>query len=543
MIIFDKYKTIIKFIFPFLCIVSPLYVHLRVQDVLEVSVVVTSVFVFICFLIGLFLVINKNINDILISLLIAINFDLYLNFSKSVSYIILLSKYQALFVDIFYFLSIFFVSLFLIKKSKLFFNFMFIFLFFSTIGTIFLPYQSPFHSFEEKFSEEKVKKKKNRILVITFDGLMGIEGIKRINSKKSEEFQNHVSRLNKLHNFSVFNKAYSRFSHTFYSMGHMLNYDFESLNNNKVYFDERKSTLIKNKFFTDRPDYLITVYQTDQVNFCKNRNIVKCKTFNPYKSNFLDEEGLLNKDVRLSIQNFNSAIQSTSMSKYVFTSFVKILNKFNGKDLRIDSAYYAKQFSKWFDTFVDDISNSETNSIYFAHFMIPHEPYLLNEECILHNPSNDLIEKIKIKDDFKFLETFSKEQQKKRLTEYEKYFQQSKCVLNKIDDLIEKLKENNKFDSTDIYIFSDHGTRISEGIFYETTSNEDLIDNHSTFFLVKKDKQIATIFNQKVSTQKIFSFFFNDSFENQPIDKLSDDGEVSVKSKIDGKYKSKKINF
>ena len=70
---------------------------------------------------------------------------------------------------------------------------MFIFLFFSTIGTIFLPYQSPFHSFEEKFSEEKVKKKKNRILVITFDGLMGIEGIKRINSKKSEEFQNHVS--------------------------------------------------------------------------------------------------------------------------------------------------------------------------------------------------------------------------------------------------------------------------------------------------------------------------------------------------------------
>ena len=64
MIIFDKYKTIIKFIFPFLCIVSPLYVHLRLQDVLEVSVAVTLVFAFICFLIGLFLVINKKISMI-----------------------------------------------------------------------------------------------------------------------------------------------------------------------------------------------------------------------------------------------------------------------------------------------------------------------------------------------------------------------------------------------------------------------------------------------------------------------------------------------
>ena len=44
-----------------------------------------------------------------------------------------------------------------------------------------------------------------------FDGLMIVEGIKRINSNKSKKFQDHILRLNKLHNFSVFNQAYSRF--------------------------------------------------------------------------------------------------------------------------------------------------------------------------------------------------------------------------------------------------------------------------------------------------------------------------------------------
>ena len=546
MYIFNKNRDIINFIFPFLCILNPIYVHIRVHEVSQVSLIIVSFFALVCSIAGMMLVLNKNqkFNNILISFLIAINFDLYLNFSKSISYIVSLSRYQELIFDSLYFFFIFFTSFLLIRKSKLFFNFMFIFLFFSAVANIILPYQSPFNSFEEiQNTEKEINEKQKRIVVIMFDGFMGVEGIKRINSNKSIEFQNHVAKLNQLYDFSVFNKAYSRFTHTHYSMGHLLNYDFESLDNHKVYFDARKGTIIKNRFFSERSDFHIKVYQTDQINFCRNDNVLKCETFNPYKIEFLNDEGRLKKYIRHPIQNFNSAIQSSSFSKYVFTALVKILNKFNDVDLRMNPEYYARHFSKWFDMFVTDILDSEPGSLYFAHFMMPHEPYLLNENCVLHNLPNNSFKKIKKKDDFEFLQKLSEEQQKKRLIEYDKYFQQSKCVLNKIDDLIVSLKKGYKFDNTDIFIFGDHGTRISEGIFYETTSNEDLIDNHSAIFFAKTNEQKGNVLIEKVSIQKIFSYFFNKSFQNNKNRNLIDDGEVSMKSQIDGIYKSKKINF
>ena len=174
MYIFNKNRGIINFIFPFLCILSPVYVHIRVHEVSQVSLIIVSFFALVCSITGMLLVLNKNqkFNNILISLLIAINFDLYLNFSKSISYIVSLSRYQELIFDSLYFFFIFFTSFLLIRKSKLFFNFMFIFLFFSAVANIILPYQSPFNSFEKiQNTEKKINETQKRILVIMFDGL------------------------------------------------------------------------------------------------------------------------------------------------------------------------------------------------------------------------------------------------------------------------------------------------------------------------------------------------------------------------------------
>ena len=59
----------------------------------------------------------------------------------------------------------------------------------------------------------------------------------------------------------------------------------------------------------------------------------------------------------------------------------------------------------------------------------------------------------------------------------------------------------------------------------------------------KTNEQKGNVLIEKVSIQKIFSYFFNKSLQNNKNRNLIDDGEVSMKSQIDGIYKSKKINF
>lgn len=99
--------------------------------------------------------------------------------------------------------------------------------------------------------------------------------------------------------------------------------------------------------------------------------------------------------------------------------------------------------------------------------------------------------------------------------------------------MLVKLDNGGILNDTSIMIFGDHGSRISGGLFYESTTDQDLIDNHSTAFLVKHPKAKLEDNKKKLSLQRLFSFFINEA-------DLKEDNQVSVRMRNKNEFKFKK---
>jgi Sulfatase len=288
------------------------------------------------------------------------------------------------------------------------------------------------------------------------------------------------------HSLRMFDSVYSRFFFSGVSLPNMMNTEYRGqLSLGDVL--KTKSNLTANAYFDDMAarGYRTVVFQTALMNFCANQNVDLCETFDSFDPGAKGLAGLDARNQRASLwQTFITAYQPS----YASTIGQAALNRIYGLRSQevgvLGSAdrYDAQRFPAWFDRFTRFAATVPRGTHLFAHFMVPHSPYLLSESCVVSG---------KFEGGY-YLSNYPLSQRlEKRRRFYEGYFSQLRCVQRKLDDFMTTLEHTENFHDAVIIVHGDHGSRISSGNILEDYTQRDFVDNYATFFAVRSPAAAA----------------------------------------------------
>lgn len=195
-------------------------------------------------------------------------------------------------------------------------------------------------------------------------------------------------------------------------------------------------------------DFDLTVYQSKYIDLCHfgGKEVNKCYTYGAYPGKIYETKiNVLNKAYLL--VGHWLAIHKLQLNDVVM-NISKQLNK-TGKELPIidfpvDETYPIGQL-EILDKIKEDILKAKNKQVFIAHLLLPHHPYVYDENCSLIENPKDWLSNKKI---------FSNS---KRMTSVEAYTNQLSCVYKKLDETFSELHKNSVLDNSVVIIHGDRG--------------------------------------------------------------------------------------
>ena len=313
----------------------------------------------------------------------------------------------------------------------------------------------------------------NTDVVIILDEMSGL------NSYESKTpigitFDTKAREFFKKYNFEYYSNIKSIDSGTKVSISSLVNLTSnnvksEAIKESKSYFYNHE--IYKNLFFENFKN--ISIYQNIYIDFCRGKNISKCKTSNPFSE-------------RKYVEGFKNTFltKTTSLWKLngsiVSTLAWRSLREIRAIDSILDPEGQKASFNDLFFNIEKDIS-SKNYDLIFVHTLVPHKPYGFNDSCNYDG-------KLSLRNTF-----FSANKQ------VSQHNMERLCVLFFLDNFLQNLKKNNNLENINLTLMSDHGARISSDK-----------DSSLSVIYAYKDKQTKyKEFNEETTSQKIFSNRYN----------------------------------
>jgi hypothetical protein len=220
----------------------------------------------------------------------------------------------------------------------------------------------------------------------------------------------------------------------------------------------------------------ISVIQNVHLNFCKQKNVKKCYQMNPYSKNNNYLEGFKNNFLTTFFTYWY--LDGSSIAR-LFFKFSRLLNL---SDTLLEPESHKIFLPSIFSKLENDVKENKFDLI-FAHILAPHIPYGFSLDCKYDGRKSSL---------------------NNYMTSGEKYVQHNIeriCMVKFIDNLLNNIKKTSGYNNLDIFIMSDHGSRI--------TSNE----NFSSILLTKTKNTFFRNVNEKIlihnEIKKIFLKKYN----------------------------------
>ena len=237
-----------------------------------------------------------------------------------------------------------------------------------------------------------------------------------------------------------------------------------------------------NAYFADMETrgYRTAVFQSAVIDFCAPQSVDLCETFPSFDPGSGGESSL---DERTRVVYLWDTLFRALEPSYVSASGRWLLRRLYGIDQRelgvlgTADRFDVQGFGKWFDRFVAFISGVPRGTHVFAHFMVPHSPYVLSEGCVVSGRFDSgyyLGERT----------VAGAERERARLQHYNDYLRQVRCATAKLDELLTAIRSEPTLDDAVVVIHGDHGSRISVGERLEDLQPRDFIDNFATFFAI-----------------------------------------------------------
>jgi hypothetical protein len=131
----------------------------------------------------------------------------------------------------------------------------------------------------------------------------------------------------------------------------------------------------------------------------------------------------------------------------------------------------------------DIVTGPAVGRMFFAHLMLPHQPYYLTSDCHVRE-FDDWYNRKLYHDDLSKISS-----REFRVEAYQRYFEQTTCLLGILDDLFDAMRDRGIFDRATIIVHGDHGSRITihDPVFEnaEQLSPRDLFDAYSALFAIR----------------------------------------------------------
>ncbi len=277
--------------------------------------------------------------------------------------------------------------------------------------------------------------------------------------------------------FRLFGGAYSIHRRTLNSMQAVLNGNRDV----PLYGNVLGLHLDTNRYFDVLAErgYRINVLQTDWIDYCAGKGVVSCRE---WKS--ADPRPLLAAPLTVSEKATVLTAQFFSLSRIVSGSAALYddlaaaaqargvpLPPLLLEDKSLTSTLVA---ASEFDALIDNLRTVEPGTAYFAHILLPHQPFALDRNCAVR-PLREW--QVQVSD-------FAPVAERKAA-----YLEQVLCTQKKIQAALDALAASPAGGNTIVVIHGDHGSRITahepfvdnDGRF----TDQDVVDSYSTLFAVR----------------------------------------------------------
>ncbi|MEZ5319802.1 MAG: sulfatase-like hydrolase/transferase [Vicinamibacterales bacterium] len=284
------------------------------------------------------------------------------------------------------------------------------------------------------------------------------------------------------HGLRTFDSVYSRYFFSGVSMPNMMNAEFEGRTDTANHSTEILPAIRDNAYFDRLAErgYRTAVFQTSHLDFCAHPGIALCETFDSFDPG----AGAATLDLRTRTVTLWSTLLRAWEPSYVSVYGLRAVRRYYGLEdrpigvLGTEGRFDVQRFPAWFDRFVRFVTGVPRGTHVFAHFMVPHSPYLLTRECVVSGTF----------DAGYYLgrnvpDPSAREAARRRFTDA--YLAQLQCVASKIDELLDAMASVPALADARLIIQGDHGSRISMGNVLEGYEPRDFIANYGAYFAVK----------------------------------------------------------
>ncbi len=314
---------------------------------------------------------------------------------------------------------------------------------------------------------------KPSLFFIILDEHIGIEGIPT-NFVKGARLKSALSKQYNQYGFTLFTRAYSNSCLTGNSIPGILN--------STVVLD-RKGTfengvLLKNRLFEKlhQEGYRIHVYQSNFMDFARRASfaIDKSVTYDIYCL------GLL-QTTSLPVQDKLWVLGSNFAQWYHSQAMKKISDAFFRNRQSLLSPFAVELV---FQEMASDIEKSPKGSAFFAHFLMPHFPYVYDDHGGIRKPT------LWESDNCENCPKNVRNTPESRSRKYDVYINQVRHLHQELAALFAQSQRLGIFDHATYFLMSDHGSRITlapmQSGLETTISAQDYLDAFASFVALKR---------------------------------------------------------
>ncbi len=328
------------------------------------------------------------------------------------------------------------------------------------------------------------------VLYLILDEHIGIDGMPP-EVAETGHMRKKLTEFYLSNRFTLFPKAFSNYFYSDNSIANILNGTYSAVQD--FYFPENRGdhkNLKKNTLFDfyHSRGYDIHVYQANYINYCAwETPVQKCYEYRKNSIKVLQDSPYSTGE---KIWVIGSLFLETNS---FFKEIEKRIKDFNLVKVRTGSL---KVIPEVFEEIQKDIIRADHKTLFFAHLLFPHYPYIYNAECSLR-PVREWENRNE------FNEPHRKNTAEGYRRKYGLYYQQIDCLNRLLASLFDSLKSAGLYDSMTIVLHGDHGSRINlfhdpAYDYYERISSQDMITSHSTLLAVKKAFQNVGEMNQEL---------------------------------------------
>lgn len=309
------------------------------------------------------------------------------------------------------------------------------------------------------------------------------------------------------HSMRSFDSVYSRYYYTSEALPHLMNREYLGRTSlasfSLIPFNaETKSYAVPaNAYFDDMSarGYRTVVFQNTYMDFCANKSVDMCENFDSFDPGAAGA-GMDAPTQRVTMwQTILSAYEPSYTAEVGKRALRRIYGLTADREVGVigydGGRYDVQRFPESFDRFTRFVATVPRGSHVFAHFLVPHSPYLMLESCVVSGTV----------DHGYSLSRFPRaEQAEKRMDYYDRYLAQLRCVGSKLSGMMAAIDRSDNFRDAVIVIHGDHGSRISIGDMVEDYTARDFVDNYGTFFAVRAPGVTPGVDCEFVSLPEVF---------------------------------------